>query len=218
MYTKKEVEEDVTGGKTASKEERSTPKQNGSQSNAETKESKTGRIKDRGLSGLSDDKSRTGDDEIGVAHSDTIVPDVEQMCTETGMYDGECDAVVPTQSVRLVHSVSIPPHQSVSVLIQTGDGLGPLLAHHSGDIDKSTGAYMDDALILPNQDGQSNVLVSNFTGFTQHLQEGEVLGQAMEAILVEAPSPVTPDSTLRTFVINTVLEGESKTDEISLKD
>ena len=211
----KEDVEDVMRDKSANRKEQTTLSQNRSQSNTGVKESKTDTVKGQDLS---DNKPSTGDDESGVASDDTVVPDLSEMCTLTDLYDSECDAVVPTQSVRLVRSVAIPPHQSVSVLIQTGidrDSHGPLLVHPTGDIDKSTGVYMDDALVLPNQDGRSNVLVSNFTGFTQRLEEGDVLGQSVEVVSVESPSPVTPDSTPRAFVIDTVPKGESKTDEVS---
>ena len=211
----KEDVEDVMRDKSANRKEQTTLSQNRSQSNTGVKESKTDTVKGQDLS---DNKPSTGDDESGVASDDTVVPDLSEMCTLTDLYDSECDAVVPTQNVRLVRSVAIPPHQSVSVLIQTGidrDSHGPLLVHPTGDIDKSTGVYMDDALVLPNQDGRSNVLVSNFTGFTQRLEEGDVLGQSVEVVSVESPSPVTPDSTPRAFVIDTVPKGESKTDEVS---
>ena len=147
----KEDVEDVMRDKSANRKEQTTLSQNRFQSNTGVKESKTDTVKGQDLS---DNKPSTGDDESGVASDDTVVPDLSEMCTLTDLYDSECDAVVPTQSVRLVRSVAIPPHQSVSVLIQTGidrDSHGPLLVHPTGDIDKSTGVYMDDALVLPNQ-------------------------------------------------------------------
>ena len=62
-------------------------------------------------------------------------------------------------------------------------------------------------MIQSGPDGGSCILLTTFTGYTQRLEKGDVIGQAVEADIVHTPATDMPEdtahSTSRAFTINT---------------
>ena len=89
--------------------------------------------------------------------------------------------------VRLVRAVDIPPHQSVAaevILNVEGPWDAPVLFIPDKATESRTGLSSDDTILQPHGDSRSHVLISNFTGYTQHLQEGEIVGHIEEVDLI----------------------------------
>ena len=143
---------------------------------------------------------------------DAVVPEATMMRatgSQTTENDWEHDAVVPSVCIRLVQSLRVPPHQSVLAEVQLEDGCcqdTSLLFQHDEALEVLSGLSPDDAVIQPSPDGKSCILISNFTGHTRCLEEGDVIGQATEADVVQNPIPGTPDSISRAFTITTSSE------------
>ena len=92
-------------------------------------------------------------------------------------------AIVPTVRVKLLHSCSIQPFQRVAVQVKMDRSVGlpcPLMLEPRHLMD---GIIVEPSL-LEVQDGIGCLEVTNHTGCTQQLHEGEELGTAMEATLV----------------------------------
>ena len=143
---------------------------------------------------------------------DAVVPEATMTRatgSQTAENDWEHDAVVPSVCIRLVQSLRVPPHQSVLAEVQLEDGCcqdTSLLFQHDEALEVLSGLSPDDAVIQPSPDGKSCILISNFTGRTRCLEEGDVIGQATEADVVQNPIPGTPDSISRAFTITTSSE------------
>ena len=85
------------------------------------------------------------------------------------------DAKVPTIRVKLLNSTRLLPNQSTTVAVCVeGDSSGDLLLD-VGD---------EPALIRPDEESTAHVLMSNPTGFTQKLEKGTCLGEAVEVEVV----------------------------------
>ena len=107
--------------------------------------------------------------------------------TQTTEDDLECDATVPMVRVRLVQSVRLPPHQSVLSQVRIEDdwlSSDPLLLQYDSSTEQTTGVCVGDALIQPSKDSDTRVLLTNMTGFTRRLEEGDFLGRAVQAAVV----------------------------------
>ena len=120
----------------------------------------------------------------------------------------EQDAIVPTVRVRLVQSLRLPPSHSVVADVTIEDGCsctGPLLLQYDKHKEDSLGICAGDVLIQPHS-GNSQLLVTNMSGFTRRLEKGEVLGRVVHADVV---SPDITESS-RTFAV--VAETSGSTD------
>lgn len=89
-------------------------------------------------------------------------------------------ATVPYIRVRLLQSVKVLPYQSKSVLVKVDDrGTNPILVEYDAAVEEATGLQVEDAIVSPRE-GIAQLVVSNMSGFTQVVGEGEVLGKVTE--------------------------------------
>ena len=104
-------------------------------------------------------------------------------------------AQVPTVRVLLLQATRVPPHQSAVAAVQVDEQLhkGPLLLESDPSLEESTGLLVDTSLI---QSGQSRVLISNPTGYTQKIEKGTQLGTAMRAKIVSVATEGTETQAL----------------------
>ena len=75
----------------------------------------------------------------------------------------------------------------------------PRLLQYRQDAKESLGVQAEDVLIHLSQDQPGKVLLSNATGFTQHLEAGEFLGEAAPVVIVSPPDP----EIVRAFTVTT---------------
>ena len=83
-------------------------------------------------------------------------------------------------------SLAVCEAAAMSVLVKTDAGKhkGPLLIEYDEAVEKATGLHVQDAIFIP-QDGVAQLVVSNPSGFTQVVGEGEKLGMVMEMTVVQ---------------------------------
>ena len=113
---------------------------------------------------------------------------VEQDETEGSPEGKLCStsATVPLIRVYLLQSVKLLPYQCRSVWVKTDvcKHTGPLLIEYDENVEKATGLHVQDA-IFTLRDGVARLVVSNHTGFTQVVGEGEELGTVMEVTVIK---------------------------------
>ena len=105
----------------------------------------------------------------------------------TREFKSEDVAAVPTLRVRLSQSVHLPPRQSTFVSIQVENHspeMESMLLENDPKVEEITGVQVDDALLMPTKQGFAQLLVSNRSGFTQSIEEGVILGEAVEATVI----------------------------------
>lgn len=123
------------------------------------------------------------------------------------------DGKVPTIRVKLLNSARLLPNRSTTVAVCVeGDRGGDLLVDVGGE----------PALIHPDEEGTAYVLMSNTTGFTQKLEKGTNLGEAIEVEvvldmcpasvnIVSEQSPSFPvEVTIRQQKLSSILEEDLK--------
>ena len=123
------------------------------------------------------------------------------------------DGKVPTIRVKLLNSARLLPNRSTTVAVCVeGDRGGDLLVDVGGE----------PALIHPDEEGTAYVLMSNTTGFTQKLERGTNLGEAIEVEvvldmcpasvnIVSEQSPSFPvEVTIRQQKLSSILEEDLK--------
>ena len=100
----------------------------------------------------------------------------------------KAEVVVPTVGGRLLQSVRRLPQQRafVPVVVERGN-LKPdsVLVEYDPEIKKSTGLQVEDALLKPTPEGFAQLLVTNPSGYTQSAVRGIVLGEALEATVIQ---------------------------------
>ena len=98
------------------------------------------------------------------------------------------EVLVPSIRVSLVKSVSIPAgrYRDVAVRVEGKDVSSRNVLLESSA--KTDGLQVDDALLLPDQDGIAYLRVTNPQGFTGVLDEGAMLVEAVEARVI-SPEP-----------------------------
>ena len=140
-----------------------------------------------------------GESPGGVAETTTTLT---QTMTEDMDY-----AIVPMVRVRLVTALRVPPHQFVFAKVRVDGDYAhsdPLLFQHQEAVEESLGVCAGDALVHLNEDCTSQIFLMNTTGFTRRLEEGEVVGEAVPAVVVN-PSG---DEVSRAFTISAVTQAE----------
>lgn len=60
-----------------------------------------------------------------------------------------------------------------------------MLVEHDPEIEKSTGLQVEDALLKPTPEGFAQLLVTNPSGYSQSAVRGIVLGEAVEATVIQ---------------------------------
>ena len=128
--------------------------------------------------------------------------------------DADEEAVVPTVRVRLVTSLRLPPYKSVRAQVEVDPGdlpPGPWMLQYRSDAEETLGICGEDVVIDPGGKQVSEVLLSNHSGFTCHLDAEEFLGTAVPAEVVNPPSP----DAVGTFAITTVTRQQADLEEES---
>jgi hypothetical protein len=67
----------------------------------------------------------------------------------------------------------------------------------------------NDILLQPDANGRTHSVLTNFSGFTQCLKQGDILGQVVQVQVVEAPSETT-ESLSRAFNVTTSIRPQSQ--------
>ena len=116
--------------------------------------------------------------------------------------------------VHLVQSVRIPPHQSIAAEVALESGRPrntSVLFIPDEALESLTALSSDDTLLQPSGDGRSHVLISNFTGYTQSLKEGEIVGHVEEVDIIDMqPEDSTCDSHCNARQTSTVIGASSE--------
>ena len=98
-------------------------------------------------------------------------------------------ASAPTYA-RLVETVRVLPYQSVTIEVgvdSDGPYETPSLFVPDEELRLKSGLTTSEAVLQPSQGYASHLLILNFTGYTQHLREGEIIGHVEAVDIVEAP-------------------------------
>ena len=121
--------------------------------------------------------------------------DIDQTNQETNAVQcsqGTADrtGVPPTRTyqVRLQRPVTIPANKVVSVPVEVEEDcfrVGPLLLECDESIAKNCGLTVEETFFQPTEEGLSSLKVYNVSGFTERMEEGTILGKAVEACTVE---------------------------------
>ena len=121
----------------------------------------------------------------------TYHPAVRLRKTSKGTVPG--GAIVPSIRVRLVQSLRLPPSRSAVVPVRldsTWELKKPLMVEGDGSFERETGLIVEDALIAAAEDGITQLVVTNLSGFTQTVQEGVLVGEVQPAdVLKPDPGP-----------------------------
>ena len=97
-----------------------------------------------------------------------------------------------TLHVRLVKSVKLPHHtQETLVRIEGGTGYTPWLVECASRLKAVAELEAEDAVVLPAIDGAAQITLSNWSGFTQFVDGGTIIGVA-QPVTVEVPTCLTP--------------------------
>ena len=86
-------------------------------------------------------------------------------------------ATVPIIHVCLLQTVKLLPSHSAVVSVKTdvSECGGPLLIAYDKTVENATGLQVEDSIFTPS-DGVSRLVVTNPSGYTQVVEEGEELG------------------------------------------
>ena len=75
---------------------------------------------------------------------------------------------------------------SVSVVVEEDCfRVGPLLLEYDGSMPKECDLAMEDTLLQPSEEGLESLKVYNVSVFTERMEKGTILGNAVEACIVE---------------------------------
>ena len=126
-------------------------------------------------------------------------------------------AAATATRVHLVQSVRFPPHQSIAVEVTLESGRprnASVLFVPDEALESLTGLSSDNTLLQPSGDGRSHILISNFTGYTQSLKEGEIVGYVEEVDIIDMqPEDSTCDSNCNAFVVRSLSDEYSDRDQ-----
>ena len=62
----------------------------------------------------------------------------------------------------------------------------PLMVEGDGTFERETGLHVEDVLITPAKDGITQLVVTNFSGFMQTVQEGVLVGEVQPPDILES--------------------------------
>ena len=138
-------------------------------------------------------------------HENAVVPEIQDEVTTVSQWS---DAVIPMVRVYLTESVRVAPHHSVVIPVQMEEGWSktdPLLLQEDEEL-LSLRLSTDEALLQPDANGQSHAVLTNFSGATQCLSQGDDLGQVVQVEIIEAPP--TKESVSRALRVTTSAESQ----------
>ena len=126
--------------------------------------------------------------QLGVIH---YHPDVEVWRGKKS--EDKSSPTVPTVKVYLLNPAKLLPNHETTVKVKIDSATtdlkqGPVLFESNVDLERTMGIQCQDALVIPNQDGIAELVVTNTSGFTQTVDPGIELGMAQVTELIEAPS------------------------------
>ena len=104
---------------------------------------------------------------------------------------------VPTVRVWLSRTVRVPANQNVMVPVRVDGGTPPdsaVLLEGDEEMEAATGVKVVDALLGRIEGGETQLLLSNLSGFTQKLEGGTYLGRAAEVQVVTSEDNETLSS------------------------
>ena len=103
------------------------------------------------------------------------------------------DGVVPATTVRLVQSLRLPAGRCAVVQVEIeGTPQGALQVLESApSLQDELGLKLTDAVVQVSEMGRAQVLVTNNSGFTQRVVSGTLLGEAVEAMVVDSQEALT---------------------------
>ena len=109
----------------------------------------------------------------------------------------------PTATVKLVQSLRLPPGHCVVVPVQV-DGGGELrgrlqLLEPDTSLCERSQLEIPPALLEWSEQEETELVVTNNSGFTQRIDAGAIVGQSVNAQTVEGPSSSITDYTEATF-------------------
>ena len=84
--------------------------------------------------------------------------------------------------------MTIPANKAVLVPVELEENcfrVGPLLLECDGSMAKESGLAVQETLLQPSEEGLGNLKVYNISSFTERMEEGTILGNAVEACIVE---------------------------------
>ena len=64
--------------------------------------------------------------------------------------------------------------------------VGPLLLECDGSMPRERGLAVEETLFQPNEEVLGSLKVYNISGFTERIEEGTILGNAVKACMVES--------------------------------
>jgi len=88
----------------------------------------------------------------------------------------------------MVQTVCLLPHKSIVKIDPSNGRTGLLLVEQDDDLEKTTGAQVEDTLVQPTQEDLAYVTVSNMTSCSSCVNAGTVIGEATEVEIVEDKS------------------------------
>ena len=118
----------------------------------------------------------------------------------------DSEARIPVVRVKLIHSVRIPPMKSTVVPVQL---VGDRPAHGLALLEPLCGddfPQFASSFVKIDEQGCCNMMITNPTGFTQKLEEGTIVGEAVDAECVSCDSAVNCDQS-DSGVVGEGLEG-----------
>ena len=127
---------------------------------------------------------------------EAVVPTCKRMATNGESRvegDSQADAIVPSVRVYLLQSLRLPPRQSTFARVKIEGSPptpNPVLLEYNESIERTLGLRINDALIQTSKDGSAQILIANPSGFTQRVEGGVRLGNAVQ-VTVETPDEVT---------------------------
>ena len=103
------------------------------------------------------------------------------------------DGVVPATTVRLVQSLRLPAGRCAVVQVEIeGTPQGALQVLESApSLQDELGLELTDAVVQVSEMGRAQVLVMNNSGFTQRVVSGTLLGEAVEAMVMDSQKALT---------------------------
>ena len=134
----------------------------------------------------------------GVCRQLGIVTYHPSLVTEKALRHKET-TLVPSIRVSLVQSMKLPPSQSVVVPVRLESspaGEDQILLIEGEQMFEKTGLVMENAVVNSPQDGLTHLVITNMSGLTQRVKEGNVIGEAqtVEVLTSEPVSGNTPSA------------------------
>lgn len=105
----------------------------------------------------------------------------------------EVDTLVPSVRVSLVQALGIPGNRSAVVTVRIDCTLQqlnqPMFAEGQEGIERENGLVVEDAVVSASADGLAQLVIANFSGFTQRVPEAVLTDHSAVKSVLEIPKP-----------------------------